>query len=231
MQGCPLSPGLYLLTAEIMANKLRNNPLIKGVKIGSVEYLISQFADDTDLYLTYNQETLSNTFQVLSDVETNTGLRVSYEKTTIYRIGSLANTNAKLYTTRKIIWSNEYVNTLGVDLFNDPESREVNITQIINKMNTVSKMWYYRNMTLTGKVVVVNALMSSLFMYKMQVLPAISTTLITKIEDIIVNFLWKGKKAKIPLHILQLSKEDGGMNLVNIKVKHEALLYKRKYLC
>ena len=87
-QGCPLSPGLYLLTAEIMANKLRKNPKIKGVHVGSVEHLISQFADDTDLYLSYDQGTLNATFDVLTGIETNTGLCVSYEKTTLYRIGS-----------------------------------------------------------------------------------------------------------------------------------------------
>ena len=40
-QGCPLIPGLYLLTAEILANKLRNNKEIKGITVGNVNYLIS----------------------------------------------------------------------------------------------------------------------------------------------------------------------------------------------
>ena len=71
-QGCPLSPGLYLLTAEIMANKLRLHKGIKRITVGPIEYLISQFADDTDLYLSFDQETVSNTFNVLTGmVETH----------------------------------------------------------------------------------------------------------------------------------------------------------------
>ena len=99
-----------------MANKLRLHKGIKGIKVGSIEYLISQFADNTDLYLEYKQETITNVFNVLSGIESNTGLLVSYEKTTMYRTWSLVNSNAKLWTPRKINWSNEYVNTLGVDL-------------------------------------------------------------------------------------------------------------------
>ena len=115
-QGDPLSPTLYLLTAEIMANKIRHNKKIKGIKIGEIEYLLSQFADDTDLYLSFDQETFVNVFTELSNIERNTGLRVSYDKTTMYRIGSLANSNATLYTSRKVNWSNDFVNTLGIDI-------------------------------------------------------------------------------------------------------------------
>ena len=79
-----------------MANKLRLHKGIKGITIGSIEYLISQFADDTDLYLSYEQETITNTFKTLADIETNTGLHILYDKTTMYRIGSLASSNVKL---------------------------------------------------------------------------------------------------------------------------------------
>ena len=68
-QGCPLSPMLYILTTEIMANKLRNKKNIKGIKIQGIEYLISQFDDDTDLYLSFEQETVSQTFEVLFGIE------------------------------------------------------------------------------------------------------------------------------------------------------------------
>ena len=223
-QGCPLSPGLYLLTAEILANKLRNNSKIKGIQIGEIEYLISQFADDTDLYLTYDQETISETFKLLSGIETNTGLRVSYEKTTMYRIGTLANSNAKMYTPRKVSWSNDYINTLGVDLYNNPTDREANMYKVLNKMKTISNIWYYRQMTLSGKVLIVNSLMASLYVYKMQVMPIISNNMINEIEAEIINFLWKGKRPKIPLTTLQCSKKEGGLGLVNIRIKHESLL-------
>lgn len=124
-----------------MANKLRNNPLIKGIKVGQIEYLISQFADDTDLYLSYDQETVSQTFSVLTGIEMNTGRQILYEKTTMYRIDSLANSHAKLITPRKVCWTNNYINTLGVDLFNDPAMRRANMLQIINKMKVVSSIW------------------------------------------------------------------------------------------
>ena len=64
-------------------------------------------------------------------------------------------------------------------------------------------MWYYHRMSLIGKVTVINSLMASLFVYKMQVLPVIDDTLIDQIETIILDFLWQGKKEKIALPILK----------------------------
>ena len=224
-QGCPLSPSLYLLTAEIMANKIRQHPGIKGIKMGEIEYIISQFADDTDLYLNYDQGTLDNTLEILSDVEKNTGLKVSYDKTTLYRIGSLANSNAKLHTSRRINWENDYINTLGIDISNCHKLRNMNFVKVISKLKAVASMWYYRTMTITGKVVVVNTLMSSLFVYKMQVLPVLNMQQIEEIEAIIQDFIWNGKKPKIKFSILKLKKEDGGLGLVDLKIKHRALLF------
>ena len=223
-QGCPLSPGLYLLTAEIMANKLRLSSGVKGIRMNEIEYLLSQFADDTDMYLEFSENNIKNVFNILSNIEGNTGLRISYEKTTIYRIGSISNTNAKVYTTRKVVWSNDAINTLGVDISNNV-SKESNFRKIIAKLKAISKMWYHRTMTLMGKVLLVNTLMASLFVYKMQVLPLISEQCIIEIESAIENFLWNGKRPKIPLKTLKCNISDGGLGLVDIKTKHIALMF------
>ena len=48
-QGCPLSPYLFILSAEIMDNKLRKDPSIKGIKILGNEQKLSQYADDKNI--------------------------------------------------------------------------------------------------------------------------------------------------------------------------------------
>ena len=224
-QGDPLSPSIYLLSAEIMANKIRDHPGIKGICINDIEYLISQFADDTDLFLSFEQETLTNVFNVLANIETNTGLKVSYDKTTLYRIGSLAKSDARLITPKGVNWSNDFINTLGVTISADKRVMKSNFSMVIAKMKTVANMWYYRNLTLLGKVLLINSLMSSLFVYKMQVLPLISDQEIHEIEAIMKEFLWKGRKEKISLSILKAGKYEGGVGLVDIKAKHKALLF------
>ena len=48
-QGCPLSPYLYILSAELLANKIRQDSTMKGIKIFGNEIMLSQFADNTTL--------------------------------------------------------------------------------------------------------------------------------------------------------------------------------------
>ena len=48
-QGCPLSPFLFILGAEILANKIRQSKNVSGIHIYQHEFKISQFADDTSL--------------------------------------------------------------------------------------------------------------------------------------------------------------------------------------
>ena len=67
--------------------------------------------------------------------------------------------------------------------------------------------------------------MASLFVYRFQVLPILNENLIEEIERVILDFLWRGKRAKIPLATLKKAREDGGLGLVDIKTKHLSLLF------
>ena len=53
-QGCPLSPLLYIIVAETLGQTIRNDSVIRGVKIPGCkrDARISQYADDTTLFLT-----------------------------------------------------------------------------------------------------------------------------------------------------------------------------------
>ena len=53
-QGCPLSSYLFILSAELMSLmsiKIRFDPGVKGINLFDNELKLSQFADDTNLFL------------------------------------------------------------------------------------------------------------------------------------------------------------------------------------
>ena len=88
-QGCTYSPFGYNLCRELMAHLIKSNPYIRGIQmVSELEYIISQFVDDTTLFLKYSENCINAVLQTLAQIESNTGLKISYEKTTIYRVCS-----------------------------------------------------------------------------------------------------------------------------------------------
>ena len=60
-QGDPFSPYIFILCAEFLAVKIRHNTNIKGFHINGTEFKISQYADDTTLFLDGSTESLNQT--------------------------------------------------------------------------------------------------------------------------------------------------------------------------
>ena len=222
-QGCPISPYIFLLSSEIMAHKLVQDARIEGITIGESKLLLSQFADDTTLFLKFDPLVVQVVVEVLQYMEINTGLKVSYEKTTLYRIGSIRNTNARFYSNKKLVWSDEDIELLGVTITNGPIQNSQDYEKSIEKMKSVMNTWILRTLTLMGKVQVINTLMASLFVYKMMVHPNLTKEQLMKIMGIIKIFVWGEKRAKIKMEMLYNPKEYGGLKLVNFVHKQTAL--------
>ena len=177
-QGCPISPFCYNLISAIMSHLITAHPHVQGVKLNKIHtpQIITQFADNTGLYLRYSHECLEFTIQVLTCIENNTGLKISYDKTCIYRVGSLKNTNAKLYTSKEFTWSDDDIDMLGVHICNNAMQSTSQYDAIIEKMIVVINTWNKRSIPLISKVLIVNTLMGSLFVHTMMVLPPLTGT-------------------------------------------------------
>ena len=88
-QGCPLSPYLFILSAEILAKAVRKNNIIKGICVNNEEIKLSQYADDTTFILDGTKESLKATFHLLERFSLSSGLRINhYKKTEALWIGS-----------------------------------------------------------------------------------------------------------------------------------------------
>ena len=223
-QGGACSAELFLISAEILAILLRSNEKIKGIPVKEILNLLNQFADDLDVTSEHNQENMNNIIYTFDHFKNISGFQLSYDKTSIYRIGSIRSTDAKLYTQHEINWTNEPINVLGITVSHDlDQCLENNYAPVLTKMNAILNSWGNRDLSLIGKVNVVNTLVASLFVYKMTVLLNIPDKLIKNIYNQITKFLWNGKKSKIALKTLQREKKRGGLGLVDLKKREIAL--------
>ena len=101
-QGCPISALLFLLVVESFAEKIRNNSNIKGIKVKNEEIIISQFADDTTLFLC-DEISVKNVLEVLEHYSKCAGLKINKSKSEVIKLGkSVANLPDKICGLRII---------------------------------------------------------------------------------------------------------------------------------
>lgn len=65
-----LSPYLFILSAELLANKIRQDSTVKGIEIFGNEVKLSQFADDTNLF-NADLGSLEKTLKIVEDSQGN----------------------------------------------------------------------------------------------------------------------------------------------------------------
>ena len=78
-QGCPASPLIFILVGEALARAIKEDSGIKGIRVGGIEYRLTQFADDTQLLLG-GYKYLKRTFAILKEYEDATGMRANKKK-------------------------------------------------------------------------------------------------------------------------------------------------------
>ena len=220
----PASSCYFFILAEILSINLKSKEQIKGIPVEDIINILNQFTDDLDVFSENCEESVKTIVQELQYFYTKSGFKVSYDKTTMYRIGSLQKSNTKIYTQPDVKWSSDTIRVLGIDIYQNEEVLiEKNYAKTLNSASATLNQWANRSLSLIGKVNVVNTLIMSLFIYKLFVLPMIPHKLLKKIEQLVSDFIWNGKRPKIALKILQNSKKEGGLGLTNIRNREIAI--------
>ena len=112
--------------------------------------------DSTGLYLIFREEVINEAIKELTYIESNTGLKISYDKTCIYRVGSLKGTDAKIYTTKNLQWSDGGIEMLGVTIRNNEQQNCEQMKVVLHKVECVTSLWENQKLTLLGKTLLVN---------------------------------------------------------------------------
>ena len=135
----------------------------------------------------------------------------------------MRNTIVRWYSKTKLSWA-ESVEVLGITVNEkDDQMIDENILPVLEKIKIILDTWKIQGLSLIGKILVCNSLVSSLLIYKMSVLPLLPQSIYKNFERLLLDFIWDGKRAKIPMEIVQGEKLQGGLGLFDIRKKDLAL--------
>ena len=91
-QGDPLSAYLFILCVETLFIQIRENPYIKGIRIGTEEIKLSAYADDAD-FLTPDVKSLELIFQTCETFQSFPSLKLNLNKSEACWIGAKRGSN------------------------------------------------------------------------------------------------------------------------------------------
>lgn len=223
-QGCVLSCYLFILSTQLISARINQNDNIKGIKIGSKTKKSDQYVDDLWNVIMYEIESFNELLYEYSEFEDYTGLSINYDKTEILRIGSLCDTDAKFYSDLPLKWSDGPIRVLGVKIHPCYKTLvELNYEDLLNKVQNLFKVWGTRSLTPIGRIVVVNTLCNSQFVYKLQCLPSPTQHFFNTYMKNVKAFIWEGKKSKVKYERLTNTYENGGLQLRDLKTVDASL--------
>ena len=222
-QGCPLSPYLFILCVEILAETMRKDKNIKGITIDRQEIKISQYADDTTLILDGSSVSFTTALQILNLFSEISGLRLNNRKTEALWIGASIGKEENLNPEKGFKWVKDKVRALGIWLSTNPETTiEANYSEKLTKVRNSLSCWELRRITLLGKIVVLKSLIASQLVYILSPLPTNHGD-INELNNMFFNFLWDGKGDKIKRDIMISDYNNGGLRMIDIKLFNKAL--------
>jgi len=192
-QGCPLSPYLFILSAEILARKVRQYNSICGITFFHKELKISQFADDTSVICS-NLISVQNATLILNEFRILSCLKLNESKTKAIWLGPW-----KQHTEKPLnfIWTKEPLKILGIYISYDKAGNErKNVNQKIENLNAKLGTWRSHHLSIFGRCLIIKSLGISQIVHSAAVLD-IHKDYITRIQSSIFTFIWKEKQDKI----------------------------------
>ena len=141
-----------------------------------------------------------------------------------YDLGRGKTLMARFYTKRKLFWSDGPIKILGIWVSpNQIECYHYNYIDVLDKVHNICNAWENRNMTLFGKITIVNTLITSLFNHKFMALPSPPMTFFKIFKRLITQFIWNNKIPKIAYTRLLQKYERLGLKLIDLETRDKAL--------
>jgi hypothetical protein len=225
-QGCPLSPLLYIICMQPVANELMLSSGIRGSSLLAKPIKILQYADDTVCFI-QDEQSISTLLSLYEKYQMVTGAKLNVSKTEILRVGRpRVGTRSKLSISEPLRpMVRPEVKVLGIR-FGSAGASQNQWEDIVDRIRDLIRSWASRRMGVRGRTILIKSTALAQLWYTARVVP-LSRKLADRVEHLCAMFIWnRGYEPRQREH-LYLPSHKGGLDFPMVFQKCRALLAHR----
>jgi hypothetical protein len=229
-QGDPISPILFNIVADMLAiliARVKEAGRVEGVIPNLIQDGLSilQYADDTLIFMSHDVEKAINMKLLLSTFEQLSGLKINFHKSEIFCFGKAKD--------QEVFYSQLFGCEIGKYPFRylglPMNTRKLNNKDWQTIGNRIEKRlsgWKGKMLTVGGRLVLINSVLSSLPMFMMSFFE-LSRGVLEKIDYFRSRFYWQNDQHKwkyrlAKWEILCHPKSQGGLGIQNLDIQTSA---------
>ena len=217
-QGCPLSPLLFAVAVEPLAEAIRRDPIITGLNVGVKSHKISLYADDVLLFMLNPSVSVPRLIQIIDRYAAFSGYKVNFSKSEAMPLGNLKHPpeNPNPFPFK---WSSTGFIYLGIYItpkFN--QLFQANFNPLFDKIKQDLERWNDLPISWLGRISLLKMNVLPRLLYPIQMIPILfNNKIVKKLNGWFSSFIWSKRRPRIRMSVLQSSSAEGGLDLPDIK--------------
>lgn len=228
-QGCPLSPLLFALVIEHLAQAIRSNPNIQGIQTPSSHCKLSLYADDLLLYVTQPHISIPSILAEIDRFGSLSNYKLNISKTEALNLSLSHATLASLKSNFSFQWRPNSISYLGTAIPKQTSDiYSLNFSPLLQKLRKLTEERTDLPLSWIGRINTLKMDILPKLLYLFQALPiALPSMYLRTLRAVGTRFIWKGNHPRLKHKLLCSPITKGGLGLPDFEMYHMSAVLSR----